>query len=156
MIPGLSLGSTIDGETDGQASNDALGDGADEDGLMVFNNLDLTPGQNFRLPFSYTNTTGNTAYVKAWIDWNGDGDFEDADEMVADWNDETTIFSDRMEVTIPSTVKLDTALGWRIRISHQGNMTPYGPQPNGEVEDYLITIACSDICLPIKATIIRQ
>ncbi len=156
IIDGLRLGTLIDAETDGQSSSDAFGDAGDEDGLLLFSSLDLFPGQTIRLPFSYTNTTGNTAYVTAWIDWNGDGDFEDVDEMVADWNDETTMFSDRMEVTIPSIVKLDTALGWRIRISHQDNMTPYGPQPNGEVEDYLVTVACSEICIPIKATVLKK
>ena len=80
IIPGLSLGSTVDGETDGQPSGDALGDDSDEDGLMTFNSLDLVPGQNFRLPFSYINTTGNTAFVEAWIDWNGDGDFDEPNE----------------------------------------------------------------------------
>ena len=108
------------------------------------------------LGLTYTNTTGDTAHVEAWIDWNGDGDFDEAGEMVADWSDEVTSFPDRLEVAIPSNVVVGSLIGLRIRISNQDNMTPYGEQPNGEVEDYLIGIACPQVCLPIQATIIRQ
>ena len=155
IIPGLALGSSVDGENDGQSSTDALGDGVDEDGLTVYPSLDLYPAQTFTSPFSYTNTTGNTAYVVAWIDWNADGDFDNS-EMVADWNDGSGTMPDRMEVTIPSTAQLGTLLGWRIRISNQDNMTPYGLQANGEVEDYLIGIDCPQVCLPIQVTILKQ
>jgi len=118
IIPGLSLGSTVDGENDGQPSTNALGDGADEDGLVIFESLDLYPNMTFRLPFSYENTTGNPAYVEAWIDWNANGEF-DAGEMVADWDDSTTPFPNNLEVTIPNTVSNTSLLGLRIRISNQ-------------------------------------
>ena len=157
IIPGLMLGSSIDSELDGQPTSNALGDGIDEDGLSIFPSLDLFPNLTFRLPFSYINTTGNTAHVEAWIDWNGDGDFDEINEMVADWTDATAIFPDRLETTIPVDAKLNAALGLRIRISHQDNMTPYGMQSNGEVEDYLLTISCpTPICLPIKVTVLRN
>ena len=156
IIAGLSLGATVDGEIDGQPSTDALGDGVDEDGLTLFSSLDLHPDMTFRLPFSYVNTTGDTAYVEAWIDWNGDGDFDDLGEMVADWDDSLASFPNILEVTIPSDAKPDSLLGLRIRISNQDNMTPYGLQSNGEIEDYLIGITCPQICLPIQTTIIKN
>ena len=156
IITGLHLGTTVDSEADGQASADALGDGADEDGITIFANLDLYPNMNFRLPFNYVNTTGDTAHVEAWIDWNGDGDFDEPNEMVADWEDSTTTFPDRLEVSIPATAQTGTLLGYRIRISNQDNMTPYGLQPNGEVEDYLIEIDCSQVCLPVQVNIIKK
>jgi len=51
--PAITLGSTIDGEIDGQPSTDALGDGADEDGVVIYESLDISPGSTFRLPLSY-------------------------------------------------------------------------------------------------------
>lgn len=123
---------------------------------MMYASLDLFPNMTFRLPFTYTNTTGDTAHVEAWIDWNGDGAFDGVGEMVADWEDSLTSFPDRLEVAIPPDAKIGGLLGLRIRISNQDNMTPYGEQPNGEVEDYLIGISCPQVCLPIQATIIRQ
>ena len=122
---------------------------------MLFSSLNLYPGLTFRLPFSYTNTTGTTAHVEAWIDWNADGAFDGVGEMVADWNDGGGSLPDRLEVTIPSDAQIGELLGLRIRISHQDNMTPYGIQANGEVEDYLIGINCPQVCLPIQVTITK-
>lgn len=156
IISGLSLGTTIDNESNGQPSTDALGDGMDEDGVLLYASLDVYPNMTFRLPFSYVNTTGDTAHVEAWIDWNGDGAFDGVGEMVADWSDEVTSFPNRLEVTVPSNVMVGGLLGLRIRISNQDNMTPYGLQPNGEIEDYLLGIACPQVCIPIQATVIRQ
>jgi len=152
IIDGLSLGNSVDEETNGQSSLDALGDGNDEDGLIIFPTLDISPGQNFILPFYYTNTTGDTAYVKAWIDWNGDGDFDDANEIIADWDDSEGPMPDRIEVSIPTTALENEFLGLRIRISNQDNMTPYGMQSTGEIEDYLIGLNCPQICFPMKST----
>ena len=58
---------------------------------------------------------------------------------------------------VPNDAVLGEFLGLRIRISHQDNMTPYGLIPSGEIEDYLIGIACpNQICVPIETTINRQ
>ena len=156
IITGLSLGSSVDNESDGQSSADALGDGNDEDGLAIYSSLDLYPNQTFRLPFSYVNTTGDTAHVEAWIDWNADGAFDGVGEMVADWDDSLGALPDRLEVTIPANATQDTLLGLRIRVSHQDNMTPYGLQVNGEVEDYLIGIGCPQVCVPIQVTRLKK
>lgn len=156
IIPGLSLGSSVDGENDGQSSTDALGDGADEDGLRIFASLNINSGSTFRLPLSYTNTTGSTAYIEAWIDWNNNGEF-DVGEMVFDVMDTGSSAYNRLEVTVPTNAVIGEYLGLRIRISHQDNMTPYGKIESGEIEDYLIGLDCKiQICLPINATINRQ
>ena len=48
------------------------------------------------------NSTGDTAYIEAWIDWNGDGDFEDANEMVADLKDNHDgVFPISMNIIVP-------------------------------------------------------
>jgi len=155
LVTGLSLGTLIDAEMDGQADINAAGDGADEDGLTFFTSLDLTPGQTFRLPLGYVNTTGNTAHIEAWVDWNGDGDFNDTNEMVIDIDD-TIGFPSYLEFTIPNTATKSTLLGLRIRLSNTDNMTPYGIIAQGEVEDYLIEIDCPNTCLPVTVNVIRM
>ena len=157
IIPGLSLGQTVDAETEGQQSPDALGDSLDEDGFIILPSLDLSPNGTFKLPFSYRNETSDTAYIKAWIDWNGDGDFEDSDERIADWDDADGPFSDYLIINIPENAKIDAFLGFRIRISLTDNMTPYGRVNSGEVEDYLISIDCPQVtCLPATTTVIKK
>ena len=160
IIPGLSLGAIVDGETDGQPSADALGDEndeKDEDGLTIFPSLDIKLGSTFRLPLTVTNTTGDTAYVEAWIDWNGDGDFDDANEMVVDLKDNADgNFPSNISMTVPANAT-NGLIGVRIRVSHTDNMTPYGQIGTGEVEDYLIGIECpSIICIPVTVDIRRQ
>ncbi len=152
IIPELKLGDTIDGETDGQQSVNADGDGADEDGLTILPSLDIRPGSTFRLPLSVTNTTGDTAHLEAWIDWNGDGDFADTGEMVIDIDDSSG-FPAYLEITVPTDAQTGNLLGFRVRLSNTDNMTPYGRINSGEVEDYLLGVDCPQIlCLPISPT----
>ena len=157
IIPGLNLGATVDGEINGQPSEDALGDGNDEDGLTISPTLDIVSGGILRLPLSYVNTTSDTAYIEAWIDWNGDGDFEDTNEMVLDVKDPTQGLFDRININVPTDALSGQLLGVRIRISNTDNMTPYGQVSTGEVEDYLFGIDCpSVICVPIKIEIRKK
>ena len=153
IIPGLMLGTTIDDEPNGQPSTLADGDDTDEDGITLFGGLSLYQGLSFSLPFNYINTTGSTAYVEAWIDWDGDGSFDGPDEMVADWDDGTSVFPNQMGLTVPVNATLTTAIGFRVRISLQDGMTPYGEVGSGEVEDYLLTVDCpAPICSPVIVT----
>ena len=152
IISGLRIGNTLDSEFDAQPMANALGDGADEDGFN-FTSLDIFPGGTFRLPINITNTTGLPAELEIWIDWNGDGDFNDSGEMIADLTDDTlgNFTPSNISVTVPSNAATGTPLGFRARLSHQDNMTPTGSVNSGEVEDYLITVACkTDICLPVS------
>ncbi len=150
------MGNTVDDDfyTDAQPSTLADGDdmdaeGDDEDGLSFLTSLDFAPGNTIVLPFSALNGTGSTAYVEAWIDWNGDGDFDDAGEMIADFDD-TAGFPTDITFTIPLDAAQSIPLGFRVRMSNMDNMTPYGLATSGEIEDYLITVNCvqKKVCLP--------
>jgi GEVED domain len=153
IIPGLKLGATIDGEPDGQPTATANGDGADEDGIQGLTaTTQFTANTTVRLPLFVTNLTGNIAYLSAWIDWNGDGDFADVGEQVVNLND-TTPFPANLTINIPATAQQGRALGFRVRLSNTNNMTPYGLVNSGEVEDYLMTIKCpTAVCLPMTFT----
>lgn len=149
IINGLKLGSLIDTDADGQPTPTANGDGADEDGIRgIVATMNFVPGNTLRLPLSVANTTGKTAYIEAWIDWNGDGDFADTNEQVAVLDDNTP-FPSALTISIPTTAQQNQPLGFRIRLSNTANMTPYGTISSGEVEDYLITVKCQQsVCLP--------
>ena len=160
IIAGLFLGDTVDIDTDGMPNSLAMGDDtsnvADEDGLMILASLNISPGRPFRLPLSVTNTTGDTAYIKAWIDWNGDGDFADTDEAVINIKDSTNnVFPTYLEITPPNNALVGSLLGFRVRLSNEANLTPYGSATSGEVEDYLLGVECQQVCLPIGVEVKR-
>ena len=163
IITGLFLGDTVDVDTDGFPDSLAMGDDTkdgydDEDGITIIPSLNIIPGGSIRLPLSVTNTTGDTAYLEAWIDWNGDGDFSGTNEMISDLKDNRDgVFPSYLEIPIPNNALTESLLGFRIRISNSDNMTPYGRVNSGEIEDYLLEIACSQvICLPISTEINRK
>ena len=84
--------------------------------------------------------------VAAWIDWNNDGDFIDANEQIS-----YTLITSGTTIPIVDnfTVPLTTTAGtktMRVRISYQptdGNISPCGTTEWGEVEDYVINVTSS-------------
>jgi len=163
IIDGLFLGAIVDADIDGIPDANALGDDNDEvvddeDGVTIFPTLDIVPGGTIQLPLSMTNTTGNPAFLEAWIDWNGDGDFNDSDEMVENIdNIGNGTFSNIMTINVPPSAVTSTLVGFRVRYSNTDEMTPYGPINSGEVEDYLIGIDCPQvICLPVTIELKRE
>jgi len=135
----IRLGLTNTMETDAQQNANA--DGDTDDGLALTGNEQWTQGMTLTIPFTTTNTTGSTAQLEAWIDWNGDGDFNDLGEMVADMDDAAS-FPSSLSITVPSTAVQNQKIGFRVRISTTNNMTPYGEISDGEVEDYMIMVKC--------------
>lgn len=157
IIDGLFLGDTVDIDNDGVPDGNALGDDNDgliddEDGVNIFPSLNIIPGGTIKLPITMTNTTGELAYLEAWIDWNGDGDFDDPNEMVENIdNIGNGIFSNTMIINVPTDAVTNTLVGFRVRYSNTDDMTPYGRVNSGEVEDYLIGIDCPQVnCLPFE------
>lgn len=82
--------------------------------------------------------------VAAYIDWNQDADFDDANEELFINNVTTTSNSD--DFTVPAIDGVNVKLGetrLRVRVSYQpddGNITPCGTSTWGEVEDYTVNI----------------
>jgi len=159
IVPGLSIGNTVDGELINVNPNPtATGDGADEDGFSFPNTLDIFPGGTLTIPLDITNTTGTIAHLEIWIDWNGDGDFGPG-EMVANVADNGSgVFgASSTTINVPNNVVLDQDFGFRARLSHEDNMTPYGQAFSGEVEDYILRASCkTNICLPVGISITRS
>ncbi|NCC35860.1 MAG: hypothetical protein EOM24_28175, partial [Chloroflexia bacterium] len=127
---------------DGQPNATATGDDVtgtpdDEDGVTL-------PAFVMGLPATVTvqvlNTTGRPATLDGFIDFNGDGTFDQPGErasvVVPNGSDGTV----DVAFEVPVTATLATPIGLRFRLSTESGLGPDGPASDGEVEDYLVTI----------------
>ncbi len=141
VTPTIRLGSLIDAEIDGvhdpaaEADDIDVPERSDEDGVKL---PAFVLGQPAPVTVTVVNSTGNPVTVYGFIDFNGDGDFDDAGEAQS-----TTANASGdvvLNFTTPTTATLFTVLGARFRISSQSGLGANGPAPDGEVEDYVFTI----------------
>ncbi len=136
---------SADGGGDEYISGVVFGDinntGTSESGYSDYTNLstDVNAGETYQL----TVTNGNPYDLDdwgVWIDWNQDGDFDDADENpVCEVAEGANNFS--WDITIP-TDALAGETRMRIRLKYSGGDCgePCGSTTYGEVEDYSINI----------------
>lgn len=97
----------------------------------------LIAGLTYNLTITL-NTGGNTFYARAWFDWNGDGDFNDAGEAYSLGTRNSTAALN-YSIAVPVTAKFGQT---RMRISSRFNAYP-GPCDTGftgEVEDYTVIV----------------
>jgi uncharacterized repeat protein (TIGR01451 family) len=139
-VAGFSLGPTEDSETDGQPNAAANGDGADEDGVFFPNSGVLNACSTVTLPVSYTNTAGiATPRLDAWIDFDGDGRFDDPRDRVASGLALPPAGVLNLPVNVPCDAKPSFSYA-RFRLSSTGVSSPLGPASDGEVEDYAVQV----------------
>lgn len=147
----LRLGATLDIEPEGQpsaaANGDDLNNSDDEDAIATL--PAFKRGQSYILPVSVFNNTSGSARVFAFMDWNGDGDFLDPGEApsAVTVSSKTSQQSVNVTGTVPGNAVLGQAIGLRVRLSSATTLGGFGPAPDGEVEDYLITAACPVVLL---------
>jgi hypothetical protein len=134
--PNVFLGSGIDSESDGQPTLWADGDDVngipDEDGISFTSVL-----------FDYCTRDVNVVAscegkLDAWFDFNADADWSDPDEQIFA-SEPLNAGSNILTFNIPS----DAATGEtyaRFRFSTAGGLETNGPAPDGEVEDYMVSI----------------
>ncbi len=152
ISPSMYLGNGVDAELDGQPSLDALGDDTtaapdDEDGVQFANYLGSVAqpagvmfiGRDNALTITATSPF-TTAYLNAWIDFNGDGDWDDAGEQIATARPSSGTFG--LTVVVPTGAISGTTYA-RFRYSTQAVLTPYLTAPDGEVEDYRVVLVNS-------------
>jgi uncharacterized repeat protein (TIGR01451 family) len=136
--PSLRLGVSIDAEGDGQPSPGANGDDAagarDEDGVTL--PAPLVPCQTGLVQI----TASAPGLLSVWIDFNTDGDWDDAGEWgVA--QQPLAVGVNGVSVAVPcGATSGGTAVG-RLRFSRAGSVAPYGLALDGEVEDHPLPIA---------------
>jgi len=145
IVSGLQLGAAIDADGAPIGNADATGDGADDDGVTF---PLLTQGQAATIPVSVTQAGANDGYLQAWIDWNGDGDFADAGEQIATDLQSATAGASTINVpvTVPSGATTNQTFA-RFRWSTTQGLDATTAAPDGEVEDYALTIEAAGIDL---------
>ena len=138
--PTIFLGARVDSDIDGQADNFALGDdndldGDDEDGVTV--PAAILTGSVATFAINYATATTN-GVLNAWLDFNGNGVFDVAEKIATDVA-LTAGQNTTLSVTIPPNAVVGTSFA-RFRVSSASGLGPVGTAPDGEVEDYRLTI----------------
>ena len=93
--------------------------------------------------------------VDAWIDFNGDGDFQDTGEQVLLNQPVVDGNTNRVRIVTPANVSLPGGskdVQARFRISSTGNQRPDGLTIGGEVEDHVVRIVDAPLPQAISAT----
>ncbi|MGQ9607351.1 MAG: GEVED domain-containing protein, partial [Thermogutta sp.] len=146
LVGSLRLGTRIDAEGDGRPSVAADGDDTfisdDEDGVIFGSQLLLGGTGVIDVAASAAGK------LDAWIDFNRDGDWDDPGERIFSGR-ALTAGVNTLSFDIPSDARLGDTYA-RFRFSSQGVSAPTGYAPDGEVEDYRVTLAAS------TAQVVRQ
>jgi uncharacterized repeat protein (TIGR01451 family) len=143
VVPGFSLGASVDNEPNGQPSVGASGDGADENGVTLPPGAIIKTCSSNTLTITLTNTAGlATPKLDAWIDFDGDGQFNDPRDRVAA-GVALVSGSNTLIVNAPCNAPSVNTYA-RFRLSSTGIATPTGVASNGEVEDYAVIVAALD------------
>jgi large repetitive protein len=152
--PKLRLGLNLDFEPNGLPDATASGDdnvGTLDTNLLV---IDDEEGVVFARPIvkndtnnlarvTVTNTTGGTAYVSGWVDFNRDGDWEDFGEKILSDVSVTTSGRNDYRFSAPAGVVAGPTFA-RFRLSPIQGIGSTGAADSGEVEDYLVSIFDSE------------
>lgn len=164
IVPSFHLGESITATTNGQPSQFA--DASDSDdgiyirtdmGLdvnddIIWADFTLRSGVNNEIYITATVPVGasNFGYVDAWVDFNGNGVFDENEQILisAPLNinaiDPLNSPGGMGQKIVLSNIPADAVIGdtfARFRYSSTGGLSPTGVAADGEVEDYLVTIA---------------
>ncbi len=139
VVPGIFLGSTVDADpgtltsSNANADDNSLAD--DEDGVVMVSDQILT---NSTLEIDIT-ATGTGVVMNAWIDFNNDGDWDDAGEQILLDRGLTSGVTTRVviDTTGIEVAPSETELAARFRWGSAG-VGYSGADTLGEVEDYLL------------------
>jgi hypothetical protein len=134
LQPNFTLGLGVTDELDGQPSAGA--DADNDDGVQFVDPLE--PLIIATITVLAPTSSPLESRLDAWIDWNADGDWDDADEQIAT-NELLAAGSNNLTVTVPGFARAGSTVA-RFRLSSMGNLAPSGTAADGEVEDYLVTI----------------
>jgi hypothetical protein len=156
LIGNLFLGVLIDREVDGQEHGSALGDDIntsdDEDGVWPPAGFVWSVADGGKLNVF---VTGGNGCLSGWMDWNKDGDFDEAGEVIIN-NVLVSPGQSQHSFPIPAGTLVSGNFFARFRLyAPDGNGTCAGVSPsvtgaavNGEVEDYVF-----DPAVPTAVTV---
>ena len=81
-------------------------------------------------------------YVNAWVDWNGNGQFDESEQIVTEHLG--TVGENRILVEVPIDAREGTTWA-RFRVSNTPSISPLGGVDSGEVEDISVSIVASGV-----------
>jgi len=150
ILSGLSIGSNIDEDNGTLYNSNATADdnngSDDEDGVTVTNFK--TDDGTYSVTVNVNNTTGSSANLLGWIDFNQDGIFQTTEaattiETVAANSGATT--QTLSWSSVPSDIKAgNTYARFRLSTDTLTNASSIGALGNGEVEDYQVSVTGVD------------
>lgn len=163
LISELFLGSGVDDEADatpnslaGKTTGGDDGTGTDdEDGIQFFTSL--VTSTTTSTTSSLNASVNGTGKLDGWIDFNRDGDWDDAGEQIFTGRNVAN-GSNSLEFEIPAGALPGTTFA-RFRLSTAGNLSTTGAASDGEVEDYAVSVIDSggtdpaEITLPLPSTV---
>ncbi|HUG75831.1 MAG TPA: choice-of-anchor Q domain-containing protein [Acidimicrobiia bacterium] len=126
----LFLGTGSSAEGDGLPDPDANGDNLD-DGLAFLD--PFVPGQSTEVEVTVSEPA---AFLRLWLDRDQDGNWSEFDRLVEEENVPAGVSS--VSIIVPDWAPAGTTF-LRARVSSVA-MNPTGSAPDGEVEDYKITV----------------
>ena len=148
----LTLGATVDAESDGMPNLAATGDDADnlpdEDGAILLSTLVVAAVDTTASAVVEASAAG---MLDAWIDFNQNGVFDSSEHLGGGTSVPLVAGPNLVNFTVPSTAVTGARAGLnpgetyaRLRLSSGGGLSPAGPADDGEVEDYLVTLVDGD------------
>lgn len=140
------LGASIDTDFDGQPTPAADGDnkaGAnDEDGVVVTQPFTGAYGG------AVTVTASASGFLDAWVDFDQDGNWDDPGEQIFA-SVPLVAGANALQVNVAGSAKPGLSAA-RFRFSSQGGLAPTGVADDGEVEDYMLSIASNPWRNPVN------
>ncbi len=136
IVDGFQLGSSVSSDPDAR-----LTDADTDDGLALSGSIVQGFSSQFIVTASGASTNG-LGYLSAWVDFDGDGLFEDEERITNTANDLLNDQTKPISFTVPGTAKTGMTYA-RLRYSSTRNLSPTGEAIDGEVEDHVITIGAN-------------
>ncbi len=133
IVAGMMLGTSIDGEPDGQPHPIALGDdnnGPDEDGVVFTSPIEVGGTASVDV------TASMAGRLDAWLDFAGDGSW--AGDVIFS-SVALSPGANPLNFTVPASAVPGSTFV-RFRYSSTGGLNPFGLANDGEIEDYLVII----------------
>lgn len=143
IIAGYRLGNRIAAQYDGQPNAQAVRTGYveynDIDGVAF--NTTINPGTMAAVTVVVDRWVGDIGKLNAWLDFNGDGDF-DANEQIFD-DLQLLVGANELAFAVPLWATANITTYARFRYSSQTGLGPTGAAIDGEVEDYRVTVGAA-------------
>lgn len=138
---GIYLGDGVDADQDGQPNAKATGD--DEDSRVGTLNFDDEDGVVFTSGWVLGQTAtvdvnANVAgFLDTWVDFDADGSWDEPDDQIFA-SEPLDAGINSLTFQVPATAAPNVRTYARFRFSTTGQLLPFGPAANGEVEDYAV------------------